>query len=284
MYGTRARIGYTSPLLLAEVFIHEFYMVAPKGVTLVLATGTLWQSTRQEVEETLSLSMQTAREMGKVGVSLVVLGGIPINLAHGFDKVDELIQSTERECGVPVTTSVTAQINALRKLNARKIGIVQLGSRLPSRLPRMTTAPSPGSRSLPPKGSGPSRRSWAGSPPPSTPASLGRWRGSTRRWTPSTFRGRIAPSWTRSRTWSRSWGSTWSPPARPSSGRPSGAAASTSPSPGLAASFGRRERRSSAASRRSGAAAPSWGTTSTWPAPAAPFYEWPMTWRSGRSE
>ena len=135
MYGTRARIGYTSPLLLAEVFIHEFYMVAPKGVTLVVATGTLWQSTRQEVEETLSLSLKTAREMGKAGVSLVVLGGIPINLAHGFDKVDELIKSTEQECGVPVTTSVTAQINALRKLNARKIGIVQLAEPTPKPAP-----------------------------------------------------------------------------------------------------------------------------------------------------
>jgi len=126
MYGTRARIGYTSPLLLTEVFTYEFYMVAPKGVTLILSSGVLWESTRQEVEHTLALHIEAAKEMAKAGASLVVLGGIPINLAEGFAAVDELIKRTERACGVPVTTSVTAQIHALSTIGAKEIGVVQI--------------------------------------------------------------------------------------------------------------------------------------------------------------
>ena len=32
MYGTRSRIGYTSPPLVSEIFPYEFYQMAPEGV------------------------------------------------------------------------------------------------------------------------------------------------------------------------------------------------------------------------------------------------------------
>jgi hypothetical protein len=38
VYGSRARIGYTSPPLVTEVFPYEFYKMAPPGVTLALTT------------------------------------------------------------------------------------------------------------------------------------------------------------------------------------------------------------------------------------------------------
>ena len=38
MYGYRARIGYTSPPLVTEVFPYEFYRMAPAGVTLAIST------------------------------------------------------------------------------------------------------------------------------------------------------------------------------------------------------------------------------------------------------
>jgi maleate isomerase len=124
MYGYRARIGYTSPLLLAEVFVHEFSMVAPKGVTLVISTGMVWQYTPEALEQTYQHHLRAAREMGRAGVNVIVLGGVPVNMARGFDKVGELIKAMEAECGAPVSTSVTAQINALRQVGARRLGLV----------------------------------------------------------------------------------------------------------------------------------------------------------------
>jgi len=38
IYGSRARIGYTSPPLTTEVFPYEFYQIVPKGVTLVVTS------------------------------------------------------------------------------------------------------------------------------------------------------------------------------------------------------------------------------------------------------
>ena len=124
MYGHRARIGYTSPPVLTEVFPYEFYRIAPEGVTLLVTTLTVKSATPEELQESYEVSLRAAREMGKAGVDLVVLGGVPINLCRGVDKVDELIRSTEEDCGVPVTTSVTAQLNALHQLGASKLGVV----------------------------------------------------------------------------------------------------------------------------------------------------------------
>ena len=38
IYGSRARIGYTSPPLTTEIFPYEFYKIVPAGVTLVVTS------------------------------------------------------------------------------------------------------------------------------------------------------------------------------------------------------------------------------------------------------
>ncbi|MBI2917118.1 MAG: hypothetical protein HYY01_03905 [Chloroflexi bacterium] len=126
MYGHRARIGYTSPPVVTEVFPYEFYRIAPEGVTLAVSTLVMNNITSEELQASYDLSVRVATEMGKAGVDLVVLGGVPINLCRGVDKVDDLIKTVEQSAGVPVTTSVTAQLNALRRLGARKLGVVNL--------------------------------------------------------------------------------------------------------------------------------------------------------------
>jgi maleate isomerase len=61
--------------------------------------------------------------MARTGIDLMVLGGVPINLSRGYDNVDDLIRETQLRIGIPVTTSVTAQLDALRTTGARKIAI-----------------------------------------------------------------------------------------------------------------------------------------------------------------
>ncbi len=129
MYGYRARIGYTSPPVVTEVFPYEFYKIVPEGVTLALTTLVVNNATPQELEESYEISLRVAKEMGRAGVNLVVLGGVPINLCRGVDKVDELIKTVEKSSGVPVTTSVTAQLNALHRLGAKKLGVVNPSSK-----------------------------------------------------------------------------------------------------------------------------------------------------------
>jgi maleate isomerase len=125
MYGYRARIGYISPLLLTEVFTYEFYKVAPPGVTLVLANSAIFEHTEDEVRESLRTARLAARQMAQVGVNLVILGGVPVNLsAGGPSGAEALTAELERECGVPVTSSLAAQMRAMSTLGCRRIGVI----------------------------------------------------------------------------------------------------------------------------------------------------------------
>ncbi|AZG09750.1 hypothetical protein EGT29_18840 [Pigmentiphaga sp. H8] len=123
MYGYRARIGYTSPMAATETFPYEFYRMAPAGVTLVLSTLAVLERSRDEVDRSYDMSLRAARELARVGVDVLVLGGVPINLSRGSD-VAGLIGEVEHDIGVPVVTSITAQLDALRRLQARRVGIV----------------------------------------------------------------------------------------------------------------------------------------------------------------
>ncbi|MDP2619296.1 MAG: hypothetical protein Q8P46_03845 [Hyphomicrobiales bacterium] len=123
MYGYRARIGYTSPPAATEVVPYEFYMIVPKGITLVLHTLAIVEMNKEEIDRSYEMSLRAARDLALAGVNLVVLGGVPINLSRGFDNVNALISDTEAKIGVPVTTSITAQIDALQNVGARHIAV-----------------------------------------------------------------------------------------------------------------------------------------------------------------
>lgn len=123
MYGYRARIGYTSPPAATEVFPYEFYLVVPKGVSLVVSTLAIVEMNKKEIDQSYEISLRAARELARSHVDLVVLGGVPINTSRGFANVDDLIKEVAADVGKPVTTSITAQVEALRKVGARRVAV-----------------------------------------------------------------------------------------------------------------------------------------------------------------
>lgn len=124
MYGYRARIGYTSPPAATEVFPYEFYKMVPDGVTLVVHTLPLINRTSDEVDRGYEASLRAAHTMARAGVSVVVLGGLPINISKGYKNADEMVAGLEREIGVPVISSFSAQRDALKALRADKALLV----------------------------------------------------------------------------------------------------------------------------------------------------------------
>lgn len=119
-YGWRARIGYTSPPLTTEGFPFEFYQIVPKGVSLVITSLAIITRTTDELDDSYEISLRAAREMKAAGVDIVCLGGVPINQHKGFDNADAFYMALERELGVRVSTSASAQTAASRKLGIRK--------------------------------------------------------------------------------------------------------------------------------------------------------------------
>src|SRR6478672_5207771 len=127
-YGSRARIGYTCPVFLAEIFPYDFYKIVPEGVTLVTATASVWQGTPEELRRSAEQALGAAQEMARSGVNLIVLGGVPVNLAAGYASVEELAQKVQADCGVPVTASLLCQNHALQALDAKKIVVLSPGA------------------------------------------------------------------------------------------------------------------------------------------------------------
>ena len=125
IYGSRARIGYTSPPLLTEVFAYDFYRLAPAGVTLVLTSLAILDRNKDEVDRSYEISMQAARAMASSGVDLVVLGGVPINLSRGYANADRMLAELSSELGIKVTSSAAAQSKALTALGAKKMVIAR---------------------------------------------------------------------------------------------------------------------------------------------------------------
>lgn len=123
MYGYRARIGYTSPPAVTETFACEFYRIVPEGVTLALTTLNIVHMTAEELAEGARASIEGARLLARSDVSVIVLGGVPLNLALGFEGLERTMRELEDEFSIPVTSSLTAQVDALRVLGAGRVGV-----------------------------------------------------------------------------------------------------------------------------------------------------------------
>ena len=52
-----------------------------------------------------------------------MLGGVPINTSRGFSNVDDLISAVAADVKKPVTTSITAQVDALRRVGAKRVAV-----------------------------------------------------------------------------------------------------------------------------------------------------------------
>ena len=124
MYGYRARIAYTSPLSVTEVFPYEFYLMAPEGVTLMLSTMAVRRANEEEVGQSWEMTIKASKEMARAGATVLVHGGVPINMSQGEGALRNLVRVTEAECGIPATSSFDAQTSALRAVGARKVAMI----------------------------------------------------------------------------------------------------------------------------------------------------------------
>lgn len=122
MYGWRARIGVVFPSR-GDSFIYEFYQMVPKGVVLVAAIIGLFNLTKEELGNSILKYKTAAMDLAQVGVNTILLTGSPLFQLKGFGSDREMIQEVEKETGISALTSVTAEVEAMRFLNMKKLAI-----------------------------------------------------------------------------------------------------------------------------------------------------------------
>lgn len=122
MYGWRARIGKISPSR-SDSFTYEFYKIVPEGVVLVLSGFTIFDLVGEDIERAYKRIEEAAKDLAKVGVDFIIAGGTPIFTLKGKGSDQEVIKRIEELTGIPATTSITAEIEALNKLSIKKLVI-----------------------------------------------------------------------------------------------------------------------------------------------------------------
>ena len=123
MYGWRARIGKISPSR-SDTFTYEFYKIVPEGVVLVLSGFTIFNLVADDIEKATQRLEASAQDLAKVGVDFIIAGG-GVNLfsQKGKGSDQQAIQEIEDLTGIPATTSITADIEAFKKLSIQKLAI-----------------------------------------------------------------------------------------------------------------------------------------------------------------
>lgn len=122
--SVRARIGYTSVAYVTEIFPRVFYDIAPDGVLLQILTQQVTSHAPRNMQRIHDEARAAAASFARAGADLVILGGAPTNLSRGRAALDAALAAIADDIGVPVSSSATAQSNALAAVGARKVGVV----------------------------------------------------------------------------------------------------------------------------------------------------------------
>lgn len=123
MYGWRGRIGLIVPSSNTTMEM-ELHSALPEGVSLHTARMPLKDITEEELLKMSSLAVESAKLLKDANVDLILYGCTSGSFIGGANFEAELEEKIEREVNVPVVTTSTAVIEALKILDAQQIIVV----------------------------------------------------------------------------------------------------------------------------------------------------------------
>jgi maleate isomerase len=122
MESWRTRIGLLLPSV-NTVLEPEFYMVAPKGVSIHTARMKITSGTPEGLIEMEKRAKSAADLLATARVDVLVYGCTSGSFVKGLGGDREIIKGIEDETGIPTTTTSTAMIDAFKVLRMRKISV-----------------------------------------------------------------------------------------------------------------------------------------------------------------
>ncbi|AIU70837.1 maleate cis-trans isomerase [Thermococcus eurythermalis] len=123
MYGWRGRLGLIVPSsnTTMEMELHDYL---PEGVSLHTTRISLKNVTEEELVKMNTLAVEGAKLLRDAGVELILYGCTSGSLIGGKDYEKKLEMEIEEEVNVPVISTSTAVIEALKMLDAREIIVI----------------------------------------------------------------------------------------------------------------------------------------------------------------
>ena len=120
MYGWRARIGHVAPSR-GDTLVYEFYKMLPDGFMMLNTTGTVRQLVDHDFEQQLQRIEDAVADLVDNHCDSIIFSGSPLFTRLGFGVDREMGKRLSEKFGVPVAAGLTAEIEALKAMNIRKV-------------------------------------------------------------------------------------------------------------------------------------------------------------------
>lgn len=121
-YGWRGKIGHVCPAIY-DTGAYEFEQILPAGVITVTVTLNVQQLVASEFERAAGLLVDGAKKLAEEDAGVIIAGGDPIIAMKGVGSDQRIIAEIRELTGKPASTTVTAAMDGLRALGAKRIAI-----------------------------------------------------------------------------------------------------------------------------------------------------------------
>lgn len=120
MYGWRARIGHVAPSR-GDTLVYEFYKMFPEDFMILNTTGTVRQLVDKDFEQQLQRIEEAVQDLVDNNCDSIIFSGSPLFTRLGFGTDREMGKRLTDKFGVPVAAGLTAEIEALKAMNTKKL-------------------------------------------------------------------------------------------------------------------------------------------------------------------
>lgn len=119
MAGWKARIGFISPSVFEMP--SDWNLILPSDFTLVATGLNVRAHTPEEFEKAIEVLESAISVFVSEEVDVVLLGGITLGTQRGYKVESEIVSSLSKRVGLPITTALNANVEALKHLKAKRI-------------------------------------------------------------------------------------------------------------------------------------------------------------------
>jgi len=120
MYGWRARIGHVAPSR-GDTLVYEFYKIFSEGFMILNTTGTVRQLVDGDFEKHLERIEEAVQDLVENQCDSIIFSGSPLFTRLPFGSDRQLGQKLSDKFGVPVAAGLTAEVEALKAMNCKKL-------------------------------------------------------------------------------------------------------------------------------------------------------------------
>jgi len=117
MSGWKARIGYLSPSVFETP--SDWDLILPKGFTIVASGLNVQAHTESEFNRAIDALRSGLGIFAAEECDAILMGGITLGTQRGYVAEQEIVAKLSGQIGLPVSTAMSATVEALKHLNVR---------------------------------------------------------------------------------------------------------------------------------------------------------------------